>query len=318
MEPAMPPLHPKLPYLLDELQLSPIDAIKWNVLLCRRDGEQEGLYVLKIGGDERKSASIAYEVKLLRGILPDINQEEFERLVLPEYVDDGEFQGVQWVLTKHIQGEPLLYDWSELSFKPDVLGGKGIDPEVAVFAVDVLRDLRTVDVDSLPDYVRRFQFEDWRDSFAVRSQELTDRQLVNPETVDAAKEIFEQLPSYRYNGNMFTNGDFYPRNFILLGNGRIAVADWVGGIDPWTFVAMHAWLMMWGNPAWQEAYLKEIIKHFPVDIEEMQVALMVRSFDMVYRWREESEEQIGLARSQMLTYFHHSLSADYVRELFVV
>jgi aminoglycoside phosphotransferase (APT) family kinase protein len=325
MEPALPPLHPKLPWLLDHLKLKPVDAVKWNVLVCQRTDAPEGddqaaqeQLVLKYGEDSRKQKSMSYEVKLLRGILPDIDQAEFERLVLPEYVDDGVFQGLQWVLTKYIKGKMLVYDWSELSFKSDYLGGKAIGLEVAEYAVDVLRDLRTVDAEGLPEYVRRFKFEDWRNMFAERSQELIERQQLTAETVAEAKKLFDQLPAYRYDGNMFTNGDFYPRNFIMLNQGQIAVADWVGGVDPWTFVAMHAWLMMWNNPEWQASYIKGLTKHFPIDIEEMQAALLVRSFDNIYRWRKDSEESIGLARSQMVSYFHQSLSADYVRELFVV
>ena len=125
-----------------------------------------------------------------------------------------------------------------------------------------------------------------------------------------------RVPANRYDGNMFTNGDFYPRNFILLEDGRIAVADWVGGVDPWSFVAMYAWLMMWGNPKWQASYIKGVKDHFPIDIEEMQAGMLAESFNMIHRWRDESEETIGLARSQMLAYFRQSLDLNYVRGIF--
>ena len=84
------------------------------------------------------------------------------------------------------------------------------------------------------------------------------RGLVEQETLDEAYRLFSSKEARRYEGSMFTNGDFYPRNFIFLPHGKIAVVDWVGGIDPWEFVAMHAWLLMWGNPAWQLRYTTEI------------------------------------------------------------
>ncbi|MGH3554551.1 MAG: hypothetical protein ACRDT5_18590, partial [Mycobacterium sp.] len=96
----------------------------------------------------------------------------------------------------------------------------------------------------------------------------------------------------------------------------IAVVDWVGGIDPWEFVAMHAWLLMWGNPAWQQVYIKEMQKHFPVDVNEIQIGLLVKSFDLVQRWRHLPEEQVGFARTQMIAYFHQCIDMDYVNQLF--
>ena len=319
MEPALPPLHPKLPQLLEQLGLTPVDAVKWNVILCsRKDSNDSGMLILKIGSDERKAASIAYEVKLLRGVLSDINQNDFERLVIPKYVNDGIFEDVQWVLMRYIKGHPLANEWSELSFKPEILGGKGIDVKVSDYAVDILRDLRMIDVETLPEYVNRFRFEDWRQAFVDQSEEMIEKKLLQKETVNRATGIFSTLPSYRYDGNMFTNGDFYPRNFIILEEGKIAVADWVGGVDPWSFVAMRAWLMMWGNPEWQLNYIKKMVEHFPIDIEEMQAGLLVEAFNIVYRWRNEPEETVGLARSQMLAYFHQCLDLNYVREIFAV
>lgn len=320
MEPALPPLHPKVPHLLEHLNLRIVDAVKWNVLLCADASsvKSDTLLVLKFGDNPRKAASIQYEVKLLRGVLPEIDRDQFDRLVLPEYVSDGEFEGLAYVLTKYIPGQHLIYEWSELSFKPEILGGRDIGTEVAIYAVDVLRDLRIVDVDALPSYVRRYRFEDWLAEFKVRSRELNEARLLSTETVERALKLFNSLATERYQGSMFTNGDFYPRNFIMLPKGRIAVADWVGGVDPWEFVAMHAWLMMWGNPAWQATYIREIARHFPVDLEEMQVGLLVESFNHVYRWREEPEESVGIARSQMLAYFHQSLEISYVKEIFTV
>jgi aminoglycoside phosphotransferase (APT) family kinase protein len=197
-----------------------------------------------------------------------------------------------------------------------VLGGKGVSRAVAHDAVDILQDLRMVDVDTLPDFVRRFSFEQWQASFANRSLELVERRMLQADTVKRAEELFAELATERYQGNMFTNGDFYPRNFILLPGDRIAVADWVGGIDPWEFVAMHAWLMMWGNADWQAAYIRQINRHFPIDYEEMQVGLLVNTFDRVYGWREHPEELIGLARAQMLSYFRQCLDSKYVQSIF--
>ncbi len=318
MEPALPPLHPKLPRLLDYLGLTVVDAVKWNVLLCRESKAEgkEATVILKFGSDPRKAASTDYEVKILRDVLPQFETKYFERLVLPEYVSDDTFDGLRWVITKYIKGKPLLYDWSELNTKPDILGGKSLGLEVAKYAVDVLRDLRLVDVDHMPDFVRRFDFNVWFGHFRERAAELVGRGIMSQETVDRAVALFNSMATERFQGNMFTNGDFYPRTFILLPGGKIAVADWVGGIDPWEFVAMKAWIMMWGNPRWQAAYIKEIKKHFPVDVEMMQVGLLVKAANRLYLWREMTEDHIGFARSQLLTYFNNCLDAKYVQDIF--
>ncbi|KPJ85303.1 hypothetical protein AMJ57_03630 [Parcubacteria bacterium SG8_24] len=317
MEPAMAPLHPKVPALLEHLELQAVDAVKWNLLLCveKGSGENSPTHVLKMGDTPRKAESIAYEVRVMREILPQLDQRLFDRLSLPEYIDDGNFEGLHWVLSRYIRGRALVYEWSELSTKQDILGGKGIDEKVAALAVDVLRDLRSIDIGTLPDFVRRFSFEKWAKSFQERSRELVEGGLMSQPTIDAAMELFSQTKVKRYEGSMFTNGDFYPRNFIFLPDDRIAVVDWVGGVDPWEFVAMHAWLLMWGNPRWQIRYIREIREHFPIDVEEMQVGLLVKSFEQIYKWREEPEEYIGFARSQMLSYFRNHLEIERVREI---
>ncbi len=318
MEPPLPPLHPLLPQLLDHLQLRVVDAIKWNVLACVEadDPGTDPTLILKFGSDDRKTDSINYEVRMMRDVLPTIDQSMFERLVLPEFVKDGIQGGVRWMLIRHVAGKPLVHQWSELTLKPETLGGKGIEPEGGKLAVDVLRDLRLVEIAELPKFVRRFNFASWLEAFEVQGKELVRRGLMEQVTLDDAHKLFSTKEAQRYEGSMFTNGDFYPRNFILLPHGKVAVADWVGGIDPWEFVAMHAWLLMWGNPAWQQTYLREINKHFPVDVGEMQVGLLVKSFDVIWRWRDMPEEQVGFARTQMIAYFKQCIDPEYVGKIF--
>lgn len=318
MEASFPPLHPQVPALLSKLGLRVVDAANWNVLLCTSEEATlpTPMLVLKYGGDKRKVDSIAYETQILTRVLPSIDQRLFERLSLPEYVNDGEDGGLRWVLTRNISGKQLIHDWSEFSFKPEKLGGKRIPSEVARDAIDVLRDLRSVDIATLPDIVRKFSLSAWIDGFAARAEEMVKLGLLEKPVADHAMGLFAEKRVERYEGTMFTNGDFYPRNFIMLQDGRIAVTDWVGGIDPWEFVAMYSWILMWGNPAWQIAYITELKKHFPVDVGEMQVGLLVKSFDQAYRWREGSEEFVGTARSQMLSYFRQCLDQEYVREIF--
>ncbi|MEY4745159.1 MAG: hypothetical protein RL272_1104 [Candidatus Parcubacteria bacterium] len=318
MEPPLPPLHPRVPELLEHLHLRVVDAIKWNVLACTEadDPGSEPTLILKFGSDPRKAESIAYEVRIMSEILPSIDQTLFERLVLPEYVNDGTHEGLHWMTMKYIKGEPLVYEWSELTFKPEVLGGKGISIAVARSAVDVLRDLRLVDIGALPKFVRRFDFNAWLEEFRLKSETLITQGIMDRSTVALALGNFSSKSIQRYEGSMFTNGDFYPRNFIFLAGGKIAVVDWVGGVDPWEFVAMYAWILMWGNPAWQKEYISEIRRHFPVDLGAMQIGILVRSFDLIYRWREQPEEYIGFARTQMLAYFHQALDLDFVRKIF--
>jgi hypothetical protein len=318
MEPSLPPLHPRLPELLDRLQLRVVDAVTWNVLACVEadDPGNEPTLVLKFGDDARKSEIIAYESRVLSQVLPIIDQTLFERLVLPEYVKDGTSDGVRWMLMRYIKGKPLVHQWSEMTSDAERLGGRKIDPAVGAIAVDVLRDLRSVDIKDLPKFVRRFDFAAWLMTFSEKSADLVKRGLLEQETVDAAEKLFSSKVVRRYEGSMFTNGDFHPRNFIFLPEGKIAVVDWTGGIDPWEFAAMHAWLLMWGNPAWQQTYVGQLQRHFPVDINEMQIGLLVKSFDAVQRWRSLPEDHVGAARTQMIAYFRQCTDADFVRQIF--
>jgi hypothetical protein len=305
MDSPQSPLHPEVPALLASLNLALVEVIKWNVYTCAPASEPGvAAFVLKIGSDPRKAESLAYEVKIIRELLPTFDQRLFERLVLPEYVNDGMYGELRWLLTKHIPGRPLMHEWSELNIKPETLGGKTVDVAVASAAVDVLRDLRQADITAAPEL------------FRTRAAELVTRGQLEQSVADGAETLFSARSVARYEGSMFTNGDFYPRNFIILPEGRIALVDWVGGVDPWEFVAMYAWLMMWGNAAWQVEYVTRIKEHFPVDIDEMQVALLSRSFDLAYQWRELPEEQVGLARAQMLAYFRQCLNKDYVKGIF--
>ncbi len=316
MEPALPPLHPLVPALMSHLGLRIVDAIKWNVIACTDDEGNVPKWIIKLGSEPRKNESLAYEIRIMREVLPTLDTSEFERLVLPEYVDDGVFEEVRWLRIRYMEGRPLVYEWSELTDKTDILGGRAIETDVALAAIDVLRDLRSVDISSLPAFVRRFDFEKWINEFRTKSGVLVGQGVMEPETVESALALFTSKRVQRYEGSMFTNGDFYPRNFIMLPQGKIGVTDWVGGVDPWEFVAMHAWILMWGNPKWQIEYTHALKKHFPIDVEEMRIGLLVRSFEQAYRWRESVEERIGFARTQMLAYFHQCLDLDYVKTLF--
>jgi hypothetical protein len=311
-------MHPKTPQLLEKLGLRVVDAVKWNLMLCvkKDDPGSEPTHVLKFGINPRKARSLKYETRILREVLPDLDSHEFDRLVLPEFIDAGESDGLQWLMMHYISGEPLVHGWSELTFKPEILGGKGISEDVAEKSVDVLRDLRQVDITRLPDFVRRYSFAEWFDDFKERSSVLVQQSFLEQDVVSTAMQLFSDKKVERYEGSMFTNGDFYARNFIMLPQGKIAVVDWVGGIDPWEFVAMHAWLMMWGNARWQTRYIREIKRHFPIDEEEMQIGLLVESFDRIWRWRDEPEMNVGFARTQMLAYFKQCLEMEYVRDIF--
>ncbi|MFH2062737.1 MAG: hypothetical protein ABIJ46_01125 [bacterium] len=318
MELPLPPLHPKIPSLLEHLGLRIVDAVKWNLLLCVRteDSGSVPTHVLKFGVDHRKTESIDYEMRIMREVLPTLDREAFSRLVVPELLGSGEHDGLHWLETQYIAGRPLIHEWSELNHKPEVLGGKGLDPDVASLSIDVLRDLRQVDIGTLPEFVRRFDFGQWFEEFGRRASDLVRLGWLAQPDVDAAAALFVQAPVERYQGSMFTNGDFYPRNFILLPEGRVAVVDWVGGVDPWEFVAVHAWLMMWGNPDWQARYVAAIREHFPVDLGALQVGLLVRSFEMLWRWKDDPEVDVGSARAQMAESFRHSLDPEYVRQVF--
>jgi hypothetical protein len=79
---------------------------------------------------------------------------------------------------------------------------------------------------------------------------------------------------------------------------------------------MRAWLLMWGSPRWQIEYARGIKNHFPVDIEEMRIGMLVGAFDLAYRWHEQPEESVGFARTQMLAYFRQCLDLAYVNSVF--
>lgn len=317
MDAPQSPLHPEIPALLAKLELRLVEVIKWNVYTCAPAAESgPATLVLKIGTDARKASSLAYETRIIREVLPNAETRLFERLVMPEYVNDGMHGELRWLLTKHISGEPLMHQWSEFDLKPNLLGGKAIDVRVAALAVDVLRDLRQVDISAMPEFVRHYDFAAWAAQFRRRSMELMELGLLDMAAIEGADTLFSARNVARYEGSMFTNGDFYPRNFILLPDGKIALVDWVGGVDPWEFVAMYAWLLMWGNPAWQAEYAARIKEHFPVDLDEMRVALLTRAFDLLYQWRELPDDQVGQARTRMLGYFRQCLNKEYVKSIF--
>jgi len=73
---------------------------------------------------------------------------------------------------------------------------------------------------------------------------------------------------------------------------------------------------MWGNPVWQAAYIQEIKKHFPVDVEAMQVGLLVKAANRIWLWRDVPEEHIGFSRSQLLAYFNKCLDLKFVQSIF--
>lgn len=232
---------------------------------------------------------------------------QFKRLELPIPIRiDGAHQQIT---LPFYEGQKLVNLWHESD------GGSRMDLQIAPEAAEVIADLAKVDLaDVIPGlrshglHRAEFDHSNWLGTVVPRLGELVRKEIIHP---SEAKPFIDLVSQPWTSRKIFTNGDFYPRNFIPQPDGKIALVDWdprIGDnrlfiVDHLESVVAFMFIHMWGNRRWQVHFMKHVSATFKISPEDLQRSLLFRSFEQAYYWRGERPQllypQISILRDAL-------------------
>lgn len=264
-------------------------------------------YVKKARGQE----CLVY--KLLQPLARKYNSR-FKTLKLPEYLKIDEGRGK--ITLPYYKGRTYNQIWGESC------GGSLMGLELSKETAKILYDFSKIRIGEIMSHngitrINRykFEFDKWFQIFNQEKEKFVNSSQISREEADRATNILKSdFSDPRF---IFSNGDFYPRNFINIGT-KIVVVDWqtwnenyrVNLIDYLENVAAFAFIHMWDNFEWQLAYLKELQKHLDLNAGDFQKSLLIKSFDQANFWFNNND----LCKKQLFI-FKNALDKTYVQYL---
>jgi hypothetical protein len=105
------------------------------------------------------------------------------------------------------------------------------------------------------------------------------------------------------------NGDFYPRNLIVLPAGRIVIVDWetynpnspFHTIDHPENVAAVFYAHMWGNPAWQAAYRGALSQRFGFSETSFAKGVVIGALELANMWMNGTDRHLAAIQASIIT-----------------
>ena len=270
--------------LFNQLNLEVIGKLKNNsVLLVKKTNSADtNTYCLKM-------ATVEQEIKLFRDCFPKVNQDEFRRLKLPTGIKIGSlFLNKGWWVLMEYYGDDTI-KWEETD--PTHAGGRSITADYADILIDMLKDLRTIDIDLFTNTIPTVDKCPWYIELPQRAQSLVNRGILLSSDLQKVTNLLSRDLSEEQKRNyIVTNGDFQFRNFIKQPDGKVVVIDWTENtyntpnIEPIEFPIMYQWTLMWFNPTWQDLYIKKAMETFNLSPERLNYALVVKSINQAHLW----------------------------------
>ena len=197
--------------------------------------------------------------------LAPVHNDHFTALLLPSAITIDADRGL--LVLPRYDGEDLAARWDETD------GGAGLGIDLAARIPAVLEDLARIDTTRITADPALSKIPGIAFDHAValaRSAGIARRLirvgLLTPGHWARAERL---LAHQQHTPVIVNNGDFYPRNLIVLPTGRIVIVDWetygpnspFHTVDHPENVAAVFYVHMWGNPAWQAAYRAALDEH---------------------------------------------------------
>jgi hypothetical protein len=272
--------------LLNQLGFTKIKEIKKDVCIVKSiKPEDNTLYIYK--------SSSAQEITLYSKVFPKISQKQYKKLILPEALMGGSQMdnAFWWLIEKYYEGQ--IMQWSE--HIPESAGGRLIPHDAITDILDLIEDMLTIDITIVKDVVPVFDYLQWLTIFEKRGQELVSTSLLKQEDFVKAKKKFYTYAKKQdfLSKSVFTNGDFYFRNFIKTIDQKIVLIDWTNNysdrsyvvspsVEPLPVVIMYLWSLMWNNLSWRKDFLSLAMERFGLNTEEVTLSLMIKSFNQAH------------------------------------
>lgn len=280
----------KMEELYNLLKLKKINSLKHNSVLLveQTNSTDRSLYCFKMPAAEQ-------ELKLYKDCFPKVNQDNFRRLILPKAIKIGSlFSNDNWWLIMEYYGKDII-PWDEIH--DSHAGGKSITLDYVDILIDMLRDLKTIDISLFADIIPTVDLCPWYANLIQKAQHLTSLGLFPINELQRVCEILSRgLSEEQKRQYILTNGDFQFRNFLKQPDGKIALIDWTENsyntpnIEPIEFPIMYQWILMWFNPIWQNEYVKKAMEVFSLSEERLSFALVVKSINQADLWSHGGEK----------------------------
>ncbi len=283
------------------------------------------------------------EEKIFTRVFPKIVEMKlnFETLVLPEYLkivtkevgDEKNKKKHKFILVNFYEGTSFNETWNEGS--PDGYGGRGVDTSMGKKVVDLLEDFSSIDIAQLkPFNLLTFDFNKWMSkNLPYKAEKLIKHKIITSEQADKAKVLLGSQGIFQGSKMAFTNGDFYPRNFIELANKKIVVLDWEGREDYGVqinvngeaerlvgqrnafvnFIENHMaffFVHMWGNYKIQRDFIRMAAKKFNIATKNLQAALIIKSLEQALHFHRY--KPLAIRQAEV---FVNSLEKRFVEDL---
>lgn len=242
------------------------------------------------GATHTKSGAGPGEIEIYRILasLAPLYNDHFRAVLLPSAITIDAERGL--LVLPRYDGEDLAACWDETD------GGALLGTDLAARIPAVLEDLAAIDTalvttDPVLSKIPGLAFGH---AAALTRSAGFARQLKRAGLLshdDCAKA--ERLLAHEQQTPMIVNnGDFYPRNLIVLPAGRIVVIDWetcnpnspFHTIDHPENVAAVFYVHMWGNPAWQAAYRCALDERFSFSETDFAKGVVIQALELADMW----------------------------------
>ncbi len=235
-----------------------------------------------------------FELKVYE-FLQKVRGKRFNILVLPKILGGINIikDNLTLIFVPYYKGDIHKWDERDARYK----GGKRIPLSTVDDIILLLEDFLRIKIDEVPSFIPRFDFRKWyRDIFEKYSYRLAKDGLLSKHILERVSKRFKHLlemGDYKafFKTRVFTNGDFYFRNFLYLKgkSKKIVVIDWAEpetaqvspSVEPLSVVGSYVYVLMWENPLWQERYKQKLKERFKLCEEEWRLSLAIKAFNQM-------------------------------------
>lgn len=300
--------YPALHKVLVTEGLTPLDTLDSDKLLCGS---------ARYGGKIVVKEARGMEETIYADVLPAIQSttSTFKCLTLPVChkvvgVNHGG-KHHSYLLLKFYEGVNFNQKWDESL--PEGFGGRGVEIDMVDKSIQLLSDFKTIDIKQVSRHkVPSFHFQTWLDEELLPiTKSLIEANVLTSRQASKVKKILNSPGLFNGSVQVFTNGDFYPRNFIQMSDGKIVVVDWEVRRDqlyrnaPINFLENHLaflYVHMWGNISFQRKLLALGVQTFNLTKKNFQASILIRSLEQAALWLPylESGSHLTLGQIQIL------------------
>lgn len=255
--------------------------------LCRRQG-LEKLSLVKVAIEAQEMSRIEKEKRHLQQINQFLGESKtvFTQVIIPNILDYQETAEYRLLVMDYFDNP---YPWSEMETEKYVYGGSLLPLESVMSIGAALKDLQLNSNHQFPE------IEKW-DLNKARYDYKVTLNLLDPVFNLAAlktkmEPLFQQIPINIFKTKpALSNGDFYFRNFLPVGN-QLALVDWESArITIPEESAAYTWVLCFNNSFWQAHWQTYLSKQSWISQPVLQYYQLLHTLKLLAFWYLKREQ----------------------------